>query len=197
MEPLEISDAIVSFDPRTLARVPVRKADVLEAFRARGDRVAARIVAALPERDGRLDEGAVDRLLVRVHCELQRISEEFEHGRRVAELLRALLQALRADGVPPPLRVVDVGCGTGYVVRWLAARGALGDDVALVGADLNAALVEEGRRLAAQEGLAVRFVNADAFALPDTATVYLSTGVLHHFRGEELAHFLRCQDPPG
>lgn len=190
----EISDEIVAFDPESLARLPVRKADALasvsDAPRAR------RVVAAIPERDGLLDPEAVDRLLIRVHCEMQRISEEFQHGQRVAELLRPLLAALREGAAPRPLRVVDVGCGTGYVVRWLAARGGLGEDVELVGADYNAALVGEAERLARLEGLRCGFVTANAFALRAPASVFLTTGVLHHFRGDALRRFFESHERP-
>ena len=192
----EISDLIVSFDPATLTRAPVRKADVAGVFRARGNTRAAEIVDAMPERDGVLDPEHVDRLLVGVHCEMQRISEEFQHGQRVAELLHPLLAALRDSDVPRPLRVVDIGCGTGYVLRWLAARGRLADDVELVGADLNVALVEEARRLAGAEGLHVRFLAADVFRLEEPATVFLSTGVVHHFRGDDLDGFFRRHELP-
>jgi SAM-dependent methyltransferase len=192
----EISDLIVDFDPATLARLPVRKRDVVDAFSSAGNCRAARIVAAMPERDGILDPAAVDRLLVRVHCEMQRISEEFQHGQRVAELLRPLLDALRAAGAARPLRIVDIGCGTGYVLRWLAARGRLGPDVELIGADYNRALVDEASRLAAAEGLDVRFVNANVFALREPATVFLTTGVIHHFRGLDLVGFFREHEQP-
>lgn len=190
----EISDLIVSFDEATLARRPVRKHAVVERFLAVGNRRAARIVGRMAERDGELDSRAVDDLLIRVHTELQRLSEEFEHGRRVAELLRPLLDALREGGVGRPFRVIDVGCGLGYVLRWLAALGELGDDVELIGADYNAALVAEARRLAEAERLRVTFVTADAFRLDVGATVWLTTGVLHHFRGAALAEFFRAQD---
>lgn len=192
----EISDAIVAFDPVTLARRPVAKADVVALLLAEGNPRAAAIVEAMPARDGQLDPEYVDRLLARVHCEMQRISEEFQHGQRVAELLSPLLDALRDSDVPRPLRVVDIGCGTGFVIRWLAARGGLGDDVALTGVDLNAALVEEARRLAAAEGLPARFHAANAFRLVEPATVYLTTGVVHHFRGAALADFFREHDRP-
>lgn len=188
---LEISDAIVDYDVDTLERLPVRKEDVLRDFREAGNPRAADIVAALPATAGILDPDHVDRLLIGVHCELQRVSEEFQHGQRVAELLGPLLRALRDGGVAPPLRVVDVGCGTGFVIRWLAAHGRLGDDVALVGVDYNRALVDEARRLAEAEGLAARFLAANAFRLEEPATVLLTTGVVHHFRGEGLVSFFR------
>ena len=190
----EISDAIVSFDAETLERLPVRKDAVVAEFRGAGNEQAARVVEALPARGGELDPDAVDRLLVAIHCEMQRLAEEFHHGRRVAELLRPLLGALREGGARPPVRVVDVGCGTGFVVRWLAAHGGLGDEVELVGADYHAALVAEARRLAADEGLRCDFQVANAFALEGGAAVFISTGVLHHFRGAALGEVLAAHE---
>ncbi|OSP28995.1 methyltransferase type 11 [Streptomyces sp. 13-12-16] len=99
--------------------------------------------------------------------------------------------ASRASTTPVPL--VDIGCGLGYLVRWLAATNALGTDVELVGVDLDAALVGEADRLARAEGLTCRFVRGNAFDLPEAATVYVSTGVLHHFRGPALAEFFQAQ----
>src|SRR5262249_1523957 len=193
----EISDLIVAFDETTLARKPVLKREVVEYFSAARNFRAARIVERIPEKDGFLDPAAVDRLLIRAHTELQRLSEEFEHGRRVAELLHPLLDAFRREGVERPFRVVDVGCGTGCVLRWLAAGGNLGDDVELIGADYNQALVEEARRLALLERLRVTFVTANAFKLAQTGSIYLTTGVLHHFNGEGLAEFFSAQDRAG
>ena len=187
----EISDAIISFDPETLEREPVIKSEVLREFAALGNRQAVRVVEQIPERDGELDPDAVDCLLVTAHCEMQRISEEFQHGKRVAELLKPLLKSLREGGVERPIRIVDIGCGTGFVVRWLAAHGSLDDDVKLIGADFNVALVREAQRLAQAENLPCAFVVANAFRLEHAATVYLSTGILHHFRGWGLIELLR------
>jgi SAM-dependent methyltransferase len=92
--------------------------------------------------------------------------------------------------------VETAGCGIGYAVRWLAASGVLGD-VELCGVDFNAALVAEATRLAAAEGLPCRFVFGDAFALPGSATVYTSIGVLHHLRGGDLGAFFRAQADAG
>ena len=193
----EISDRIVDFAPETLARVPVDKQTLVNSFSSMGNHRAARIVKQLPERaDGALDPEAMDQLLVTVHCEMQRMSEEFQHGRRVAEMLNPILQALREHDVERPLRVVDIGCGTGYVVRWLTAHRALADDVELIGADYNPALIKEARRLAVAENLTCRFVIGNAFRLEEPATVYLSTGVLHHFRGDELENLFARQNSP-
>ncbi|MCC6574612.1 MAG: class I SAM-dependent methyltransferase [Planctomycetes bacterium] len=187
--PREISDLIVAYDPATLARLPVRKAEVVDYFRQRGNVRAATIADALPAHDGVLDNDAMDRLLIEVHCEMQLLSEEFNHGRRMRELLAPFLNALRAAGAARPLRVVDIGCGGGFVMRWLGLHGDLGDDVELIGADYNAALVGRARELAAAEGSRCRFEVANAFTLAQPGSVYVSTGVIHHFRGDELRGF--------
>ena len=171
----------------------MRQSDVVSALRQHGNRWAARWVSKLPATDGVLDPDHVDGLLVRCHAELQRLEEEFAQGRRLASVLRPLLEALRTAGVEGPLRVVDVGCGTGFVLRWLAAHGELGDDVELVGCDYNAALLSVAQRTAEAEELRCRFVLGNAFTLEEPATVYTSTGVIHHFRGEDLVAFFRGQ----
>src|SRR5689334_24871345 len=74
----EISDAIVSFDPVTLQRKPVKKIDVLDQFRELRNHEAVRIVQQIPERDGVLDAASVDKILITSHCEMQRMSEEFQ-----------------------------------------------------------------------------------------------------------------------
>ncbi len=195
-ELLEISDLIIDFDAATMQRRPVAKESVIQKLRAVGDRHAAAIVAGMPEQNGVLDADFVDRLLVRVHCEMQRLSEEFQHGQRILELLTPMLTTLRNCGVPAPYRIVDIGCGTGYVIRWLAAHGGFESDVQLLGADFNRALIDEARRLADLERLACRFDVANAFTLDQPATILLSTGVVHHFRGDGLAWFFRQHDRP-
>jgi SAM-dependent methyltransferase len=187
----EISDAIVSFNPITLQRKPVKKSDILVQFTELGNHEAVRIVQQIPEQDGALDPAAVDKILITAHCEMQRMSEEFQHGRRVAELLKPILNALRRGGVQSPIRIVDIGCGTGFVVRWLAANGSLGDDVELMGVDFNVALVNEAQRLAAIENLRCKFAVANAFQLDEPATVFISTGILHHFRDQDLSYLLQ------
>jgi SAM-dependent methyltransferase len=187
----EISDAIVSFDPVTLQRKPVRKADVMVQFRELGNHEAVKIVAQIPERDGALDPAAVDKILITSHCEMQRMSEEFQHGKRVAELLKPILNALRRGGVRNPIRIVDIGCGTGFVIRWLAASGSPGDDVELMGVDFNVALINEAQRLASIEQLRCKFAVANAFQLDEPATIFISTGILHHFRDQNLTYLFQ------
>ncbi|MBI3650775.1 MAG: class I SAM-dependent methyltransferase [Acidobacteria bacterium] len=186
----EISDAIISFDPITLERKPVLKSDVIAEFVSLNNQRAVRIIEKIPEREGVLEADAVDQLLITTHCEMQRISEEFQHGQRVAELLQPLLRALRSGG-ETSIRIVDIGCGTGFIVRWLSAQAMLGDDVEIIGADYNAALIKEAKRLAELEHLACSFVEANAFRLDHPAAIYISTGILHHFRGQELIELLK------
>ncbi|MFE0176543.1 class I SAM-dependent methyltransferase [Streptomyces sp. NPDC059002] len=176
----------------------MHRADVIHRLHEAGDRRAARIVERLPvDEQGTLDPHHVDRLLISVHTEMQRLSEELRIGDRLLHLLGPLLEAIRtSDGGAArggPLRLVDIGCGLGHLVRHLAATRALGPDVELIGVDLNAALADEAERLARAEGLDCRFVHGNAFDLPEAATVYVSTGVLHHFRGPALAEFFRTQ----
>jgi len=56
----EITDLIIQHDPTTLARVLVRKAEVIGVFR---NRKALRAIEALPAHCGVLDNWAVDREL--------------------------------------------------------------------------------------------------------------------------------------
>ena len=190
----EICDLLVDVEPGTLARRPVDRSSVVDALVSQGDRRGARLVARLPASgDGMFDPAYVDGLLVAVHCEIQRLSEEFRHGAHMAGLLTPVLAALRSSGVPGPYRVVDVGCGTGYVVRWLAAHAGW-DDVELVGVDLHEALVNEAHDLATAEGLNCTFRTADAFALAAPAHVLISTGILHHFRGGDLGTFFASHE---
>ncbi|MEM9073528.1 MAG: class I SAM-dependent methyltransferase [Myxococcota bacterium] len=191
----EISDLIVDYDAQTLQRKPVARDDVVERLRDTGQQRAARIVEGMPHTDGVLNSDDVDRTLLRAHRELQRLHEEFQQPRRILELLRPTLKVLRERH--DTVRIVDVGCGMGYVVRWLASRGELGQGIELVGCDYNAALIHEASRLTQVEGIDCKFVLGNAFTLDQPAHVYMSTGVIHHFRDEGLRTFFReqCANP--
>lgn len=190
---LEITDLLIALDPATGVRLPVSRDEIAQRLLAEGAPRAATAVQRLPAIDGLLDDDYVDRLLVSVHCEIQRLSEEFRHGARMAALIDPILTAMRASGIPGPYRVVDVGCGTGYVVRWLS-RNAARPDVEYVGVDYNEALVREAERLARAENLDCSFVAADAFGLRDPAHIIVSTGVLHHFQAADLGRFFASHE---
>jgi len=186
--PLEITDLLWSDSGE-----PVVRAEAVALLRSRGQSRAARTVSLLPERDGLLDGDATDALGLRIHRELQRLGEELQLGRRVASVVRTLLPA--GD---EPVRVVDVGCGLGHVLRSIAARREFPEHVELVGVDLNATLVTEASRLATIEGLDCRFVSGDAFepgvVVEDGArTVVVSSGLMHHLAPEDLDGFFAAQ----
>lgn len=195
---VEVTDLVRGWQPDGTRR-PVRRSEVLARLEASGQRRAVRVAAALPHTDDVLDEAACDALVLRVHRELQRLSEELVQPRRVAEHLERMLGARRHD---ERVRVVDVGCGIGFTLRWLAARAGWGGRVELVGVDLDGTLVAEARRLAAAEGLDVTFVHGDAFrpgvAVDDPSrTVVISSGLLHHLGPDALEDFFGAQERLG
>ncbi|MFI7540745.1 class I SAM-dependent methyltransferase [Actinoplanes sp. NPDC049599] len=190
----ELTDLLWAADPVSGERLPVRREAVIAQLEKGGQRRAARLARKLPARDGVLVAGEIDALQIRVHCELQRLGEELQLPRRVAEWVLRFRQSRGSE----PIRVVDVGCGLGYVVRWLAAYGVLGPGVELVGVDLNRALVERAGELAAAEGLRCRFVAGDALAPgvagdDGRATVVISSGLLHHLPATALPGFFAAQ----
>lgn len=197
---LEITDLLWPVDVGG-APVPVPKADVLARLRAGGQHRAARIVSAMPAREGILDRDYVDALGLRVHCELQRLGEELQFAQRIAAWLCPIIKKIGQRG-GRRVRVIDVGCGLGFVVRAMAASSALGPDVELVGVDLNPVLVAEAMRLAEREGLACCFVQGDAFR-PGTAvkdgprSIVISSGLMHHLHEPELAEFFAAQSKLG
>jgi 2-polyprenyl-3-methyl-5-hydroxy-6-metoxy-1,4-benzoquinol methylase len=183
----EISDLIVDYDAETLARRDVTKQSVIDRLReTRVPGAAVRVASALAEQGLHVDRGHVDGILVRSHLELQRLHEEFRVGETVRSMLVPMLALIRHAITERPIRIVDLGCGMGFILRWLAARGELGEDVELIGADYNVALVTAAQRLADEEQLPCRFVTANAFDLETPAHVVISTGVLHHFREDSL-----------
>ncbi len=135
----------------------------------------------------------MDGILLRSHLELQRLAEEIRLGQHVARLLLALRRTVQHS----PFVVVDIGCGLGYIVRHLAESGVLGPDVELIGVDYNASLLGAAQRLGEMEDLPCRFVLGNAFELDVDATVFISSGVLHHIEADALAEFFALQNRAG
>lgn len=197
-QPLEITDVIVDFDPVTLERRPVEKAAARALLvEAGASKFALRELERLPERSGVLEEAAVDRIILTAHAEMQRLWETMAHGARVGQVMKRVVDAARKAGVSGPIRIVDVGCGCGFVLRWMAAHRVFDESVQLIGVDYNRALIARAKRLAEVESLDCELLVANAFALKEPATFYISTGVLHHFRGEGLVRFFRMQAEQG
>ncbi|HEX9036601.1 MAG TPA: class I SAM-dependent methyltransferase [Ktedonobacterales bacterium] len=103
---------------------------------------------------------------------------------------RALLDL--AAGLPAPASVLDVGCGTGRLLRGVAARWP---DAALFGVDPAEGMVEAARRLT--PGATIQRGLAEALPLPDASIdLAVSTMSFHHWGNQqagvrEIARVLR------
>jgi SAM-dependent methyltransferase len=101
----------------------------------------------------------------------------------------------------PGRRVLEVGCGSGVLCRWLARR--LGGATPVVGVDVNRYLLREAAALAAREGLAERidFREGDATALPFADASFdaaLAVTVLEEVDADRaLAELVRVTRPGG
>jgi ubiquinone/menaquinone biosynthesis C-methylase UbiE len=136
-----------------------------------------RDVAAFGERAQRYDEGWLGQL----HHQI---------ADRTADL------ALTC--VPAPTRILDVGCGTGYLLGGLAARAPQAE--ALAGIDAAPAMIEAARRAAADDRL--RFVVGTAERLPWPAASFdlvISTTSFDHWADQRagLAQCARVLAPGG
>lgn len=87
----------------------------------------------------------------------------------------AFLEELLA--LPPGARLLDIGCGTGRHAIEMARRG-----YAVTGIDLSAGMLAEARQAAAQAGVTVEWIKADATRFlgpaPFDAAVCLCEGAL-------------------
>ena len=185
---VEVLDLIV--DP---AGESVRQDTAMRRCELADDAWASRLVASLPTQGGVLEKAPINHLLIGVHREIDRLSQAARHGPRVRRALFPMIEMLRESGHPPPYRIVDQGCGTGFIIRWLAAHD-LPEAVELVGVDLNPVLVAEARRLAHAAGLDCRFEVGDALRPDHEATVIMSTALLHHLTPEELVAYFAAQE---
>ena len=80
---------------------------------------------------------------------------------------RAWLDLLREVAGPPPLKVLDVGCGTGFLAMRMAELGHTA-----VGVDLSEDMLAEARRKTEGIGLPVTFQLGDAEAPPPDGAPY-------------------------
>lgn len=125
-----------------------------------------RLAAVMAERDARGRE-----LFAGMADHWDRIRQQYEHPDLQAGMVAAL--------VPPGVRVVDVGTGSGALLPLLAGCGA---EVTAV--DHSATLLERARRRCLAAGAkGIRFQQADARALPfpdGRFDVAYTSMVLHH-----------------
>jgi SAM-dependent methyltransferase len=113
-------------------------------------------------------------------------------------VVRALLDAIQ---VRPGEAILEIGCGSGVVLREIARRTAGANPI--TGIDLNPYLLREARSIAAREGLADRFTlqegHAEAIALPSNSIdVAISCTVMEEGNAERmLAEMVRVTKPGG
>jgi ubiquinone/menaquinone biosynthesis C-methylase UbiE len=112
-----------------------------------------------------------------------------------AELIPALgPELVRACGIRPGDRVLDVAAGSGNAASPAAAAGAI-----VTASDLTPELFEAGRRIATERGVDLEWVEADAEALPfadDSFDVVMSSvGAMfaphHQANADELIRVVR------
>lgn len=96
-------------------------------------------------------------------------------------------------------RVLDVGCGTGYLGLSMGAAGAVDE---IHASDISPGMLERAVANAEELGVDARFVRASATDLPypdDTFDAVVSRGVLHHLHDPvaSLAEWRRVVRPGG
>lgn len=101
------------------------------------------------------------------------------------------------SGLAPPLRVVDVGCGTGISTRLVAEAGC-----EVVGVDPNRDMLDEARRAGDGDGdggIRWHLASAEETGLPSgEAAVVLCAQAFHWFRPDDaLREFHRLLRPGG
>jgi SAM-dependent methyltransferase len=115
-----------------------------------------------------------------------------------ARMLRTLVQEI---GLRPGERVVEIGCGTGVLTRWLAGHTAGANPITAV--DVNRYLLQEAQALAraarVQDAINFREGNGLALPLPDGGfDVTLSLTVLEEGDADRmLAELVRITRPGG
>jgi SAM-dependent methyltransferase len=126
------------------------------------------------------------------------ILEARGHAIGYLQMVRTLIEAadLRSGEA-----VLEVGCGSGVLARWLARRTAGHNRI--TGVDINPYLLREAKALARQEGLdrAIEFRDGDAKALPfpdNSFEVAMSVTVIEETDADRmLAEMVRVTKPGG
>jgi 2-polyprenyl-3-methyl-5-hydroxy-6-metoxy-1,4-benzoquinol methylase len=103
---------------------------------------------------------------------------------------------VRSASLSGPLRVVDVGCGYGDMLRrierWAARRGLA---IELTGVDLNANAVRAAREATAAES-GIKWIIGDVYSCAEAAEadVVISSLLAHHLEEGEIVSFLRWME---
>ncbi len=90
---------------------------------------------------------------------------EVYEAQKVSAIFRPLAESIiRQVRVHPDDRILDVACGTGIVLRTLAAR--IPEFTRLAGVDLNAGMLEVARKLSTEASIECEWHRGDVAALP-------------------------------
>ncbi len=120
---------------------------------------------------------------------------------RTPGYLAAVGNLIAEANIQPGETVLEVGCGTGVLCRWLARRTAGNNSI--VGMDVNAFFLREAAEIARHEGLedAVNFREGSAEKLPfddNTFDVAFSSTVIQRVNADlMLPEMLRATKPGG
>jgi ubiquinone/menaquinone biosynthesis C-methylase UbiE len=126
------------------------------------------------------------------------ILEARGHAIGYLQMVRTLIEMAE---LRPGEAVLEVGCGSGVLARWLARRTAVRNRI--TGVDINPYLLREAKALTRQEGLegAIEFRDGDAQALPfadNSFEVVMSVTVIEESNADRmLAEMVRVTKPGG
>jgi ubiquinone/menaquinone biosynthesis C-methylase UbiE len=126
------------------------------------------------------------------------ILESRGHAVGYLQMVRTLLEETQ---LRPGEAILEVGCGTGVLDRWLAHR--TGGAHRMIGVDINPYLLKEARALARRDGLegALQFRDGNAESLPfadNSFDVTISVTVIEEADADRmLAEMVRVTKPQG
>lgn len=108
----------------------------------------------------------------------------WETGRPSGELQRVIAE----EGIRP-CRAIELGCGSGTNVVWLANQG-----FEVTALDLSPLAISRARDRAAAEAVNAHFLCADALSLPDLGTYdfFFDRGCYHVVRRIDVGSYLRA-----
>lgn len=128
------------------------------------------------------------------YSEFRDCLRDLERVNRMVASYRPTLSWLEqfAEAGPEPLRIVDVGCGGGDMLRriesWASERGVA---VQLTGIDLNPYAARAAREFT-RRGSSIQWVTGDAFSyLPEApVSIVISSLFTHHLADSEIIRFV-------
>jgi 2-polyprenyl-3-methyl-5-hydroxy-6-metoxy-1,4-benzoquinol methylase len=128
--------------------------------------------------------------------DLSRVNRIVFAHRPILEWLERVADSHGKTGPSGPLRIVDVGCGYGDMLRriehWAECRGLA---VELIGVDINANAVRAARE-ATPAASRIQFIQADVTSClaATEADLVTSCGVMHHLTEAEIVRMLQWME---